>query len=149
MSSYEVNRAGEVRHISGRMRKLKRSKHGYMLVGVADGRGGSKNMSVARMVCEAFHGPAPLGMDCDHINRIRDDNRPENLRWVTRAENLENRSAAFGSKHHNARLTEQAVIYIRKQPFKRGQDRRLAEQFGVSRETIRDTRLGKLWRHVQ
>ena len=38
------------------------------------------------------HGPIPDGMDLDHINGIRNDNRIENLRIATRAENLWNKS---------------------------------------------------------
>lgn len=43
---------------------------------------------VHRLVCEAFHGTPPdSSYEVDHINAIHDDNRPENLRWVTREEN--------------------------------------------------------------
>lgn len=36
-------------------------------------------------------GEIPDGMDIDHINGIRDDNRIENLRTVTRSINLKNK----------------------------------------------------------
>ena len=39
----------------------------------------------------AFVGLPPKGMECDHINRVRDDNRLENLRWVTKIENEANK----------------------------------------------------------
>jgi hypothetical protein len=44
-----------------------------------------------RLVATAFIGPCPVGLECDHINRQRRDNRVENLRWVTRSENARNR----------------------------------------------------------
>jgi len=48
-----------------------------------------KNHKVHRLVCEAFHGPCPENKtDVMHLNEISIDNRPENLRWGTRKENL-------------------------------------------------------------
>lgn len=44
---------------------------------------------VHRIVCSAFHGPPPTGQHVvDHIDTNRANNRPENLRWVTRLENV-------------------------------------------------------------
>ena len=47
--------------------------------------------AVHRLVLEAFVGPCPEGLQCDHKNRVRDDNAATNLRWVTQKENLEGR----------------------------------------------------------
>ncbi|MDG4901411.1 MULTISPECIES: HNH endonuclease [unclassified Mesorhizobium] len=44
---------------------------------------------VHRIVALAFHGPAPsAGHVVDHIDTNRLNNRPDNLRWVTRLENI-------------------------------------------------------------
>lgn len=44
---------------------------------------------VARLVCEAFHGPAPDGYPvCMHLDEDSRNNRPENLQWGTQKENL-------------------------------------------------------------
>lgn len=55
---------------------------GYMLIG---------SERVHRIVCWAFHG-APVGDRniADHIDTNRCNNRPENLRWVTKLENALN-----------------------------------------------------------
>ena len=45
-----------------------------------------KLLLVHRMVASAFHGQ-PKGLEVNHKNGIKDDNRPENLEWVTRSEN--------------------------------------------------------------
>lgn len=59
---------------------IKDSKTGYMFL--------SSSIRVHQVVCTAFHGPAPLpNMVVDHIDTNRCNNRPENLRWVTRLEN--------------------------------------------------------------
>ena len=44
---------------------------------------------VHRIVATAFHGPAPSPQHVvDHIDTNRRNNRPDNLRWVTRLENI-------------------------------------------------------------
>lgn len=49
----------------------------------------NKNYKIARLVCEAFHGPPTEGRtDCMHLDENPRNNRPENLRWGTRKENL-------------------------------------------------------------
>lgn len=46
---------------------------------------------VHRVVCRAFNGLPPEGkLFVDHINRIKNDNRPENLHWVSSKENCDN-----------------------------------------------------------
>jgi len=58
------------------------------------------------LVCRAFNGSAPEGRpEVDHINRIRDDNRPSNLHWVDHKENMDNTGRVdqafekFGVRH--------------------------------------------------
>lgn len=45
---------------------------------------------VHRIIWEMHNGPIPQGLLVDHINHIRDDNRIENLRLVTRRDNAKN-----------------------------------------------------------
>lgn len=55
-------------------------------------RGGYMHIAsvpVHRVVATAFHGPSPSDSHVvDHIDTNRRNNRPENLRWVTRLENI-------------------------------------------------------------
>ena len=44
---------------------------------------------VHRIIYQLVHGPIPEGMEIDHINGVKDDNRPENLRAVTHQRNLQ------------------------------------------------------------
>ena len=49
----------------------------------------SKTYKVARLVCEAFHGPAPEGKNvCMHLDENSRNNVPDNLGWGTQKENL-------------------------------------------------------------
>lgn len=139
-----VSNLGRVRGPTGRVLALKRRKAGYMLFSVRrDGKSG--NASVARAVCEAFHGPPACGDQVDHIDRRRDNDVPSNLRWVTKAENLAHRQNRYGTEHHNSRLTAEAVREIRASTARTAD---LASTYAVAPRTIRDARSGKLWRHV-
>ena len=82
----EVNHPkGGKRLIPGRVRKFQHTPNGYLHVVLCiDNR--RIGAYAHRLVCEAFHGPAPEGYEVRHLNGVRDDNRAENLRWGTRAE---------------------------------------------------------------
>lgn len=55
-------------------------QHGYMRF---------SSEAVHRIVATAFHGPAPSEQHIvDHQDTNRQNNRPENLRWVTKIENI-------------------------------------------------------------
>lgn len=48
-----------------------------------------RSYKVHRVVCEAFHGPAPFeGAVVMHLDEDSNNNRPENLKWGTQKENL-------------------------------------------------------------
>lgn len=72
----------------------KRTYGGHAWMGCWDGgrfilqyRG--KTYKVHRLVCEAFHGPAPFeGAVVMHLDEDARNNRPENLAWGSQRENL-------------------------------------------------------------
>ena len=67
--------------------------NGYIHVNLSNGKDDTQNYYVHRLVMEHFGPPAPEGMnEIDHINRQRDDNRVENLRWCTHSENIRNQA---------------------------------------------------------
>lgn len=96
---YQVSDTGRVRSPErrdtlGKLRKQKilktrKDRFGYMKVWL---HGPNKNgtrgrtVSVHRLVAEAFMGPSDLFVD--HLNGLKDDNRPENLEYVTNKENI-------------------------------------------------------------
>ena len=66
-----------------------KQKNGYVLISVTS----TKKMYVHRLVALAFPeicGEYEDDLEVDHLNTIRDDNRAENLRWVTRSQNRNN-----------------------------------------------------------
>lgn len=54
---------------------------------------GNHSFPVHRLVLEAFVGPCPDGMECDHKNRDGLDNRADNLAWVAHSENNRDKSS--------------------------------------------------------
>ena len=94
---YEVSNLGYVRRLSFINGKTKRKyeppkvlslakKRQYEMVGLHKD-GTRTTRAVHRLVATAFHGPCPNGYECAHLNGIRDDNRAENLKWVSKKEN--------------------------------------------------------------
>lgn len=144
-SGYEVSSAGEVRRI-GKDKCLAPRYHRNGYVRVMLGVGVEE--FIHRVVLLTFVGEPPAGHESDHINNIRDDNRLENLQWLSRAKNLAKRTLPKGGDHYYAKLTEEKVRIIKAGPMYPGRDGELASLYGVSRETVRDARLGKVWGHV-
>ena len=76
-------------------------KDGYLRISVNEPYKGSKG--VHSILMETFYGKCPTGYVVDHINSIRNDNRIENLRYVTNAFNV--RRGRLGIKPKIAQKT--------------------------------------------
>lgn len=103
-SVYYVSSIGRVRH-SDIILCPWAASNGYQRI-VITRHGQRRQYAVHRLVAEAFI-PNPDGKQfVDHINTIKNDNRVENLRWVTAAENSNNpltkdklRAASMGARN--------------------------------------------------
>lgn len=117
---YQVSNLGRVMSLNSSKPKIMKpfyNQHGYLMIKLTQ-LGVSYNKMVHRLVLWAFEGH-PKGKQCDHINRVRDDNRLENLRWATRKENRRNqvRSMTFeeyGEMMRLRRLEEEKNKHIQK-----------------------------------
>lgn len=109
--AYEVSSMGRVRSVDrlinhnyggkrkkpGRVLRLRKNGNGYMRITLyVDGK--ERSHVVHRLVCEAFIGKRPDGKEVNHINGVRDDNRAENLEWVTKSENKKHSIRVLGNK---------------------------------------------------
>jgi hypothetical protein len=112
-----------------------------------------KNFFVHVLVLNAFVGPRPKGFDACHGNGDPADNRLENLRWDTRAANIEDskRHGTFcvGEKNGHCRLTEDQVREIR-EIHASGQMgyKRIAKKFGVSFSAVVHICHRINWKHI-
>lgn len=87
--TYQASNLGNIRRVIGNsVDELKpfMNADGYLQIKAEGGH--RKYPYVARLVAEAFYGVHDDKMRVDHLNNIHDDNRPENLEWVTQSENL-------------------------------------------------------------
>ena len=101
---YQVSNLGRVKrlkkiHCNHGKRKIVEREHilkpvadkkGYSIVILSNGGKDKKHLKVHRLVADAFIENKENKPQVDHINRIRSDNRVDNLRWVTNSENQYN-----------------------------------------------------------
>ena len=116
-----------------------------------------KNRNIHRVIAETFI-PNPNNYSCiNHKDGNKLNNCVDNLEWCTHSYNTSHAYAnglekkVLGESHHNHKLTENDVHFIRKNYIKRDKTFGavpLAEKFNVDRTTILDVIRYKTWRHI-
>lgn len=131
--------------------KPSKARNGYLTVSLYCGAKNTRETRyVHRLVLEAFVGPCPDGMECRHLNDVRTDNRAENLRWGTRAENVNDwavihNKSPQGERNYFAKLTRDDVAEIRNRLAIGVKRSLLAREFGVGVGTIGYIARGDTW----
>ena len=108
-------------------------------------------MYVHRAVMEAHVGECPEDMTVDHIDRNRQNNTLENLRYATKAEQTENRvlNPDRGEDSSSSILTEDQVHKIRERyENEKISYVKLGSEYGVSKDAIRKIIKGETWTHI-
>lgn len=134
-SNYEVSDCGRVSNAkSGRILKL-HTDRGYKCLRLPDDSGKRKNLSVHRMVAMLFIPGYEQGLDVNHKNSIRSDNRKCNLEWMTRRANVLH---GIGRRIENCKLlTDDEVRMVRLARRRWVSFAFLARWFGVNSATVR------------
>lgn len=148
---YEVSNYGQVRRTGrakgakvGRTLKQYLNSTGYWRVKLYNGRFRDAYL-VHRVVASAFLG-APEGVaQVDHIDGDRTNNRLDNLRWVTAAENQA--YMALRVQLPKSRLTRGAIRAIRANPEGISQER-LAVRFDTDQAMVSKIQRGVSWTAV-
>ena len=87
---YQISNEGRVwSKKSNRYMKLQKDACGYLRVQLYMGNGKGRTEKVHRLVAIAFIDNPDNLPEVNHINHQRDDNRVENLEWVSHKENSE------------------------------------------------------------
>lgn len=121
---------------------------GYLQV---DGRTrGLGILSAHRLIWEAMNGPIPVGLEINHKNGVKTDNRLSNLELVTHAENIRHAyrtglKSNAGEKHPRHKLTVRQVAEIRRLCSEGVPRLIVAQQFGIHRRSVCDIVNRKTW----
>jgi hypothetical protein len=125
------------------------NENGYCIVGI--GHRISRRVHV--LVAEAFIGAKPYKMDVNHIDGNKQNNRVDNLEYLSRSDNHRHAfklglakspfTGVHGDAHRNTKISDADVKLLREQ-FSNGVSRRaLATQYGISYYTVWDITTGR------
>lgn len=129
--------------------------NGYINIYLSTSEGDTTKygFQVGRVICWLAYGPPKKGEVADHINRVKADNRPCNLRWATRSANALNVSNTGrywqlnalkkgqllkGSDVGNSKVTEDNVKEMFKLRSQALPQKDIASKFNISRSHVTD-----------
>jgi len=150
---YQVSRCGKVRNArSGRL-IVSWDKRGYRVTKLMT-ESGRKSFFVHQLVAITYI-PNPRNKpSVNHKNFQKDDNRVENLEWVTQKENIRHSSragrmtGARGTSHWKSKLTAVDVKEIRQHSYSPESIKTLARKYDVCPANIKCILERKTWKHV-
>ena len=157
---YEISSIGRVRskHTVGRPAKngimsQQKNAKGYKRVRLS-GHGKSFTVVVHRLVMEAFVGPQPSFLhETNHKNGIKDDNRVDNLEWLTPVQNNAHAVSMGlwhphkGESHGMAKLKASDIPVIRACEGKETSGQ-VAKRYGVTGTAIYTIWKRINWKHI-
>lgn len=155
-TGYSVSSSGLVRRdikIRGAkigIARTRRDKAGYLRVNMKRDGERSREWMVHQIVCLAFIGPCPEGMEVCHNDGRPENNRALNLRYGTKKENGEDRvlhgTTLRGHKHPNAKLSDEDVLEIKRLLEEPGANQiAIAARFGLTQAAVGYIATGKNW----
>ena len=114
IENYQISNLGNVRNsLSGRLLKSRVNHNGYLRIGLG-GHKQQKWFFVHRLVYETFIGPIPEGMQVNHIDENKTNNRVDNLNLMTPKENT---NWGSGIRRGVRKRRKPVTQYIGNKPF--------------------------------
>lgn len=150
---YKVSNRGNVKSMHcGKERILKQGYYkGFYPVVVLAKNGTKKTHKVHSIVAKNFLGDCPKGFEIAHLDGDKNNNNVENLKYCSCSENNMHKhlhgKMPCGQKAYNAKLTDDYVVYIRKNKDKHTQ-KYFGKMFGVDQSIISRALRGENWKHV-
>lgn len=84
---YQVSNMGNVKSLRKDKIMSPAKNKGYYIVNLKN-KGQRRHFLVHRLIWDAFNGPIPPGLEVNHINEEKTDNRLSNLNLMTHKENI-------------------------------------------------------------
>lgn len=135
---YESSDIGRIRRIlkNGYRILRPRNANGYLAAHLSKG-GISMSVKIHKIVFESFCGPRKKGMQLNHKDGDKKNNRIDNIECVTMVENIQHRIKILGinlngSKNYNAKLKEKDIPKIIKLHSQGMSAAKIGKIFGVS-----------------
>lgn len=136
---------------NGRQLKSQDNGNGYKRLKISQGPV-CKDAYVHRLVCEAYHGACPSGLQVRHLNGVRGDNRPDNLEWSDKETNEADKrihgTAPRGEASGLSKLTNAIVMEARRRAAAGETGKAIAASMNIPAHTIRDAITGRRWGHL-
>lgn len=113
-----------------------------------------KMIPAHRVIWESVNGPIPDGLQINHKNGIKHDNRLCNLEVVTPKENSRHavriglKVGRKGEKQPMSKLRDAQIPLIRARIADGATQRQIAAEFSISPTIIYQIKKGQIWRHV-
>lgn len=124
---------------------------GYVVLTVRPDGTIPRTVLAHRVIWRHAHGPIADGLQINHINGAKTDNRLSNLELATPEENIRHAwrtglsSAVKGEAAHRAKLTSIEVDQIRRLVAAGATQSSVADDFGVSQGQVSRIANGKQW----